>query len=80
MAIIRSIMLIPLTHLQFISIPRPMGANENFYPLSMFMATVWIWAYSYIIVMLTFKITMAFNLHFSIMPLVLYSVGIALRD
>ena len=77
---IKYIMLIPLTHLQFISIPRPMGANENFYPLSMFMATVWIWAYSYNIVMLTFKITMAFNLHFSIMPLVLYSVGIALRD
>lgn len=77
---IKYILLIPLTHLQFISIPRPMGANENFYPLSMFMATVWIWAYSYVIVMLTFKTTMAFNLRFCIMPLVLYSFGIALRD
>lgn len=77
---IKYILLIPLTHLQFISIPRPMGANENFYPLSIFMATVWIWAYSYIVVMLTFKITMAFNLHFSILPLALYSIGIALRD
>ena len=26
-----------------------MEANENFYPLNIFMATVWIWAYSYVI-------------------------------
>lgn len=54
--------------------------KENFYPLSFFMAAVWIWFYSLVIVWFTFEITMAFNLHFSIIPLCLYSFGIALRD
>jgi hypothetical protein len=54
--------------------------KENFYPLSFFMAAVWIWFFSLIIVWLTFEITIAFNLHFSIIPLALYSIGIALRD
>jgi Ca2+/Na+ antiporter len=54
--------------------------KENYYPLSLFMATVWIWIYSFVIVWFTFKITMAFKLRFSVIPLVLYPWGIALRD
>jgi len=44
------------------------------------MATVWIWIYSFVIVWFTFKITIAFKLRFSVIPLVLYPWGIALRD
>lgn len=57
-----------------------MGENENYYPLSLFMASFWVWAYCYVIVWFTFEITMAFSLKFSIIPLVLYSFGIALRE
>ena len=75
------IIFIPLTHLQYITIPNPMAVGkENFYPLSLFMATVWIWMYCFVIVWFTFEITMAFNLRFSIMPLVIFPFGIALRD
>lgn len=54
--------------------------KENFYPLSLLMATVWIWAYSFVIVWFTFEITIAFNLHFCIVPLILFPLGIAIRD
>jgi hypothetical protein len=72
---------LPLFVTQYVTVPNPMiPGNENFYPLSFFMAAVWIWLYSLIIVWFTFEITMSFNLHFSIIPLFLYSIGIALRD
>lgn len=54
--------------------------KENFYPLALFMATVWIYLYTFVIVWFTFELTMAFNLHFSIIPLALFPFGIALRD
>lgn len=72
---------LPLTATQYISIPNPMGeGKENFYPLSLIMATCWIWLYSYIITWFTFEITIALDLHFSIVPLVIFPFGIALRD
>ena len=75
------ILLIPITHLQYLTIPNPMRENkENFYPLSLFMATLWIWIYSFVIVWFTYAVTMAYNLHFSILPMILYPFGIALRD
>lgn len=75
------ILLIPITHLQWLTIPNPMRENkENFYPLSLFMATLWIWIYSFVIVWFTYAVTMAYNLHFSILPMILYPFGIALRD
>ena len=44
------------------------------------MSMAWIFAYSYIIVWFTYVITTAYNLHFSILPMILYPFGIALRD
>ena len=85
------VLLIPLTHLQYVSIPNPMrgkdsvrgGAEnprENLYPVTLFMSMIWIFVYSGIIVWFTFDLTMAFNWHFNVLPMVLYPFGIALRD
>lgn len=78
------ILLMPLTHLQYISIPNPMrgvdGSRENLYPVTLFMSMIWIFVYSGIIVWFTFDLTMAFNWHFNVLPMVLYPFGIALRD
>mmetsp|Transcript_43216 Transcript_43216/g.31154 ORF Transcript_43216/g.31154 Transcript_43216/m.31154 type:complete len:121 (+) Transcript_43216:1851-2213(+) len=54
--------------------------KENYYPLTLFLATVWIWFYTYIIVWFTYQVTNAINLHFSIVPMIIYPFGIALRD
>lgn len=52
------ILFVPLTHLQYISIPNPMGHEmENFYPLSLFMASIWIWIYTFFIVWWTYTVT-----------------------
>ena len=78
------IILVPLTHLQWISIPNPMrkkdGSRENLYPVTLFMSMLWIWLYSGIIVWFTFDLTVAFNWHFNVLPMVLYPFGIAMRD
>lgn len=78
------ILLIPLTHLQYISIPNPMrgknGERENLYPVTLFMSMLWIWFYAFIIVWFTFDMTVAFDWHFNVLPMVLYPFGIALRD
>ncbi len=78
------ILLIPLTHLQYISIPNPMrgkdGSRENLYPVSLFMSMMWIWVYSGIIVWFTFDLTVALDMKFNVLPMVLYPFGIALRD
>lgn len=78
------VLLIPLTHLQYISIPNPMrgknGERENLYPVTLFMSMLWIWFYSFIIVWFTFDLTVAFDWHFNVLPMVLYPIGIALRD
>lgn len=79
------IMIMPLTHMQWLSIPDPRsrgqnGQQGNLYPVSLFMSLVWIFAYAYIIVWFTYVVTTAYNLHFSILPMILYPFGIALRD
>jgi len=78
------VMLIPLTHLQYLTIPNPMrGKNserENLYPVSLFMSMLWIWLYSGIIVWFTFDLTVALDMKFNVLPMVLYPFGIALRD
>lgn len=78
------VLLMPLTHLQYISIPNPMrgknGERENLYPITLFMSMLWIWVYSGIIVWFTFDLTVAFRMHFNVLPMVLYPFGIALRD
>lgn len=74
-------MIMPLTHLQYISIPYPLAPGKNnLYPVSLFMSMLWIFGYSYVIVWFTYVITTAYKLHFSILPMVLYPFGIALRD
>lgn len=78
------VLLIPLTHLQWFTIPNPMsgrgGERENLYPVSLFMSMLWIWVYTFFIVWFTFDLTVAFNWHFNVLPMVLYPFGIALRD
>jgi hypothetical protein len=54
--------------------------KDNFYPLTLLIAAVWIWAYTFLIVWFTYEITVAFDLHFSILPMILYPFGIVLRD
>ena len=74
------VLVMPLTHLQWLSIPDPRAGKQNLYPVSLFMSLVWIFAYSYVIVWFTYVVTTAYNLHFSILPMILYPFGIALRD
>ena len=78
------ILLIPLTHLQWFTIPNPMrgknGERENLYPITLFMGMLWIWIYTGIIVWFTFDLTIAFDWHYNVLPMVLYPFGIALRD
>jgi len=82
------ILLIPLTHLQWFTIPNPMRnrnkerdeSRENLYPVTLFMAMLWIWFYSGIIVWFSFDLTVACNWKFNVLPMVLYPFGIALRD
>lgn len=71
----------PLTHTQYVSIPSPLSKrNSNYYPLTLFMSTIWIFFYAYIIVWFTYDVTTALNMHFSIIPMFLYPFGVALRD
>ena len=44
------------------------------------MATIWIYFYSFLIVWWTFAVTMAYDLRFSLLPMILYPFGIMLRD
>lgn len=71
----------PLTHIQYITIPNPMTkGKQNFYPLTLFCSILWIWFYSWLIVWFTYSITEAFKLHYSIIPMILYPLGISIRD
>ena len=78
------LLLMPLTHLQYVTIPNPMrgknGERENLYPITLFMSMLWIWLYSGIIVWWTFDLTVALDMKFNVLPMVLYPFGIALRD
>lgn len=72
---------VPHVALQHITIPNAMRpGKDNFYPLTFLMATVWIWIYCFVIVWFTYEITISFDLHFSILPMILYPFGIVLRD
>lgn len=54
--------------------------KEQFYPLTLIMATLWIYMYSFLIVWWTYAVTMAYDLRFSLLPMILYPFGIMLRD
>lgn len=70
----------PLTHSQAITIPFPSKGHESYYPLTLLMAILWIWLFSYLICWFTYSVTKAFDLHFSIIPMFIYPFGISLRD
>jgi hypothetical protein len=71
---------LPLTHSQAITIPYPSKGHESYYPLTLTMAILWIWLFSYLICWFTYSVTKAFELHFSIIPMFIYPFGISLRD
>ena len=54
--------------------------KEQFYPVTLFVAILWSWGYSFLIVWWTYEITMAYDLHFSILPMIIFPFGIVLRD
>lgn len=75
------IFLMPLTHTQYITIPSPLSKrNDNYYPLTIFMSTIWIFVYAYIIVWFTYDVTIAMGLKFSIIPMLIYPFGVSIRD
>jgi len=75
------IFLIPLTHLQYITIPSPLSKrNDNYYPITLLMSTLWIFAYAYIIVWFTYDLTTALDWKFSYIPMFLYPLGVSVRD
>ena len=78
---IRHIILFPHIIMQYITIPNPMAeGREQFYPLTLVCATIWIWVYSFLIVWWTYAVTVAYGLNFSILPMIIYPFGIVLRD
>jgi Ca2+/Na+ antiporter len=75
------ILFAPLSMAQFFTIPNVMvPGRENFYPLTLFMSIVWIYAYTFIIVWWTYELSLAWGINRSIIPLVLYPIGISIRD
>ena len=70
---------VPLTHPQYFVIPNPIK-SPNKWPLTLFYSICLIFGYTYLIVWWTYSVTMAFNLHFSIIPMILYPFGISIRD
>ena len=67
------ILLLPLTLTQYISVPNPMiEGREQFYPLTLVCATGWVWVYSFLIVYWTYEVTIAYDLHFSILPMIIF--------
>mmetsp|Transcript_33602 Transcript_33602/g.51748 ORF Transcript_33602/g.51748 Transcript_33602/m.51748 type:complete len:87 (-) Transcript_33602:358-618(-) len=75
------IFIMPLTHTQFITIPSPLSKrNDNYYPLTLFMSVIWIFAYAYVIVWFTYDLTKAMNWKFSIIPMFIYPFGVSVRD
>lgn len=74
-------LLLPLTLTQYITVPNPMiEGREQFYPLTLVCATGWVWVYSFLIVYWTYEVTIAYDLHFSILPMIIFPFGIVLRD
>ena len=74
--------LMPLTHTQYFTIPSPLSKrNDNYYPLTLFISILWIWAYAYVIVWFTYDISVAvLGSKFSIIPTFIYPIGVSFRD
>ena len=72
---------IPLTHLQYITVPDPLSKrNANYYPVTIIMATLWIMFYCFVIVWFTYDINEYCGVPSSLIPMFLYPFGVSLRD
>lgn len=75
------IFLMPLTHLQWITVPSPLSkVNSDFYPLTMILSSAWIFGYTYVIVWFTYDVTVGLGIPFSILPMLLYPFCVAIRE
>lgn len=75
------VFMIPITHLTYFTIPDPKSkGRENFYPLTLTMSIFWIWIYTFFIVWWTYSVSNAWGISFSIIPMILYPIGISIRD
>jgi len=73
--------MLPITHLTYITIPHPKSkGKENFYPLTLMISIVWVWGYTFFIVWWTFSISNAWGVSFSLIPMLVYPLGISIRD
>lgn len=71
----------PIAIPQFLTVPNPMApGKESFYPLTLFMSICWIYGYTFIITWWTYELSLAWDINFSIIPLILYPIGISIRD
>jgi len=78
---LKYILTIPHVAIQHITTPNAMlPGKDNYYPLTLLISATWIWVYCFLIVWFTYEITLSFDLHFSILPMILYPFGIVLRD
>lgn len=81
LGVIKYIILMPLTHTQYITIPSPLSKrNDNYYPLSIFMSIIWIFCFTYVITWFTYDVSIALGLKFSIIPMFIYPFGVSVRD
>lgn len=79
--LIRYIIHAPLSIPTFFTIPNvTVEERQNFYPLALFMSILWIYVYSFIIVWWTYELSNAWGINFSIIPLLIYPIGISIRD
>jgi len=80
-AIFQYILFMPLTHTQYITIPSPLSKkNDNFYPLTLVLSIIWIFAFAYIIVWFTYDVTKYLDLQYSFIPMFIYPFGVSIRD
>ena len=80
-AIIQYIVFMPLTHTQYITIPSPLSKkNDNFYPLTLVLSIIWIFAFAYVIVWFTYDVTVYLELQYSFIPMFIYPFGVSIRD
>ena len=75
------VFMIPISHLTYFTIPDPKAKNkENFYPLTLFISICWIYGYTFLIVWWTYSVSVAWDISFSYIPMLVYPIGISIWD
>lgn len=74
--------LMPITWTQFFTIPSPLSKrNDNYYPLTIFISSIWIGLYTYVIVWFSYDWTKGMlQEKYSLLPMFLYPIGVSFRD